>query len=64
MSILQQFDDILKGITEDELEKINTSSFSGNTEFEVIRKVFISEGKKEGIRIILQKINEYASKNI
>ena len=64
MEILRQFDDILKMIVKDETEKLATSSLIGENEFETLKKVFTIEGEKAGMRKVLQKLNEYASKNV
>ena len=64
MQLLQQFDNILKFIVDEEMEKLSSPSLIGENEFDTLKKLFTLEGKKEGLRTILQKINEHASKNI
>lgn len=64
MEILRQFDDVLKMIVNDEISKINSSAVNGEDSFQIVKKVFTNEGMKEGMRKILQKLNEYASKDV
>ena len=59
--VLEQYDDLLKYIIEKEMDLISKTRIEAGTEFELVKKYYANEGIKEGLRRILQKINELAS---
>jgi hypothetical protein len=61
-NILREYDDILKFILEEEIKRINLTPLTADSEFETLKKVYINEGIKQGLRSLIQKLNEYASK--
>jgi hypothetical protein len=60
--ILEQYDDLLKYIIETESDIISKTKIDASTEYELTKKYFTGEGVKEGFRIIMQKLNNLASK--
>lgn len=62
LRIVQDHGDVLQYILESETAEINNINLKGDTEFDVIKKVYENEGLKEGMRRIIRKINHYASK--
>lgn len=62
--LLEEYDDLLKFIVESESNEIGAASNSGENEFEVMKKVFMNEGIKEGLRRFIQKLNKFASQDV
>lgn len=64
MRIIQEHDDVLNYIINTEIGALGKISLLEVDEFNTLKKVFLTEGKKEGLRTFIQKINEYAAKDI
>lgn len=56
--------EILEYIVKDEITKISNPKIDASSEFELTKKYFTNEGIKEGLRRFVQKLNEYASKDV
>ncbi len=64
LHLLKENDDFLKGIAEEIKIEVSSPKIEAETEFDLARKYYFNEGIKEGVRRFIQKINEYASRNI
>ena len=59
--LVDQYDDIIKYIIEQEMEKINSGKIGAENQFDLTKKYFTNEGIKEGLRRFSQRLNEIAS---
>ena len=64
MHLLKENEDLLKDVIEKEREKIERTRIEAESEFDLLKRYYLNEGIKEGFRILMQKLNEAASKDI
>lgn len=64
MHLLKENDDILRYIIELEIQKISETRIEAASEFELSKKYYENQGMIKGMRHFMQKLNEWASKDI
>ena len=61
--MLVEYESILKAIIDDEVQTMNTGNSIKGTMDEIAKDAILKEGKKEGMRLLLDKIYRYAGRN-
>jgi len=62
--IIEDNEDILKSILEKEIEDITRAGIVADSEFDLVKKYYMTEGIKEGLRRFVQRLNDWASKDV
>lgn len=64
LHILKENEDILKFIIDSEIHSISKTKIEAENEFDLVKKYYHNQGIIDGMRRFMQKLNEYASKDI
>ena len=64
LHILKENEDILKFIIESEIQSISKTKIEAESEFDLVKKYYHNQGIIDGMRRFMQKLNEYASKDV
>ena len=61
--LLVEYESIIKAIIDDEVQSMNSGNSIKGTMDEIAKDAILKEGKKEGMRLLLDKIYRYAGRN-
>jgi hypothetical protein len=61
--LLVEYESIIKAIIDDEVQQMNSGNSVKGTIEDIAKDAIFKEGKKEGMRTLLDKIYRYAGRN-